>query len=200
MGVATAVWAVGEYVRVRRAPARRFEETAQRMLNRLDGGARRALLRPGAAADADRASDALAYAAVPLACGLALLCVDDLSTRLVRDALRVARAVTVTGAVNQAVKFVAPRERPFVRALPAATGRDRYGSFFSNHTSAVTSMAAACARLLRSRGASGWFGVPLFGLALFVGYLRIAADRHYLTDVLAGALFGSALGWAAARR
>ena len=45
--------------------------------------------------------------------GLALFCVDEFRPRLIRDALRVARAVTVTGAVNQAVKFLAPRERPF---------------------------------------------------------------------------------------
>lgn len=199
VGVAAAVWAGGEYVRLRRAPAPGLEKEAQRVLNRLDGTARRRLLRPQTAPTADRTSDALAYAAVPLACGLALLCVDDFRPRLVRDALRIARAATLTGAVNQGVKFLAPRERPFARGIPGAIGRDRYGSFFSNHTSAVTSMAASTTRLLRARGASGWLGIPLFGLALFVGYLRIAADRHYLTDVLAGAAFGSVIGYVAAR-
>jgi membrane-associated phospholipid phosphatase len=33
--------------------------------------------------------------------------------------------------------------------------------------------------------------MPLAGL---VGYFRIAADRHYLTDVLTGALLGTGMG------
>jgi membrane-associated phospholipid phosphatase len=34
-------------------------------------------------------------------------------------------------------------------------------------------------------------GMPL---AAATGYLRIAADKHYLTDVVVGALFGAAVG------
>lgn len=199
VSAAAALWGGGEYVRLRRSPKPGLEREAQRMLNGLDGLARRKLLRPQARAAADRASDALAFAAVPLACSLALLGVDGLGRRLLRDGLRVVRAVTLTGAVNQAVKFLAPRERPFARAGTQETGRDRYGSFFSNHTSAVTAMASASARLVHARGAKAWFGLPLFGLAVLVGYLRIAADQHYLTDVLAGLGIGTALGFAAAR-
>ncbi|MBI5548543.1 MAG: hypothetical protein HY901_32065, partial [Deltaproteobacteria bacterium] len=75
VGVAGAVWAGGEYIRVRRAPRPGLERAAQRVLNRLDAEARSRLLRPGSSMAADRASDALAFAAVPLACGLALWCV-----------------------------------------------------------------------------------------------------------------------------
>ncbi len=32
-------------------------------------------------------------------------------------------------------------------------------------------------------------------MAAATGYLRIAADKHYLTDVLTGALIGSAVGF-----
>ena len=32
-------------------------------------------------------------------------------------------------------------------------------------------------------------------VALVTGYLRIAADRHYFTDVLVGAVLGSAIGF-----
>ncbi|MGC4121398.1 MAG: phosphatase PAP2 family protein [Myxococcales bacterium] len=199
VSAATVLWGGGEYVRLRRSPKPGLERQAQRMLNGLDGLARQRLLRPHARLAADRASDALAFAAVPLACGLALMCVDGLAPRLLRDGLRVVRAVTLTGAVNQAVKFLAPRERPFTRTGPTGDGRDPFGSFFSNHTSAVTAMASASARLVHARGARTWFGLPLFGLAVFVGYLRIAADQHYLTDVLAGLGIGAALGFAAAR-
>ena len=33
------------------------------------------------------------------------------------------------------------------------------------------------------------------GLATFTGYLRIAADKHYFTDVVVGAAFGSLVGF-----
>ena len=32
-------------------------------------------------------------------------------------------------------------------------------------------------------------------MAAFTGYLRIAADKHYLSDVLTGAIVGSAVGF-----
>ncbi len=194
MGAAAAVWAGGEYVRLRRAPAPGLEREAQRALNKLDRGAREMLMRVRATAAAERVSDALGFGAAPLACLAALVRVDGLGLALVRDALKVLRAVAVTGALNQVIKFAAPRERPFAAGAAEALGRDRYGSFFSNHTSAVAAMATATARLAARRGASGWIGAPLFALALFVGYLRLAADQHYLTDVLAGAAFGTGAG------
>lgn len=193
MGAAAALWAGGEYVRLRRAPAPGLEREAQRALNRLDRGAREMLLRARAAPSADRISDALGYGAAPMACLFALLRIDGLGRGLARDALRVLRAVAVTGALNQVIKFAAPRERPFA-AGSDALGKDRYGSFFSNHTSAMAAMSSATARLAAQREASGWIAVPLFALALFVGYLRVAADQHYLTDVLAGAAFGTGVG------
>jgi membrane-associated phospholipid phosphatase len=39
-----------------------------------------------------------------------------------------------------------------------------------------------------------WVWTQGLALAFFSGYLRIAADRHYLTDVVTGALFGAAAG------
>jgi membrane-associated phospholipid phosphatase len=195
MGAASLIWAGGEYLRVRRAPETQGERTAQHVLNRIDRLARQLLFRRAARTEiADRAADTLAYVAVPLACGLVVFAIDRRGRQLIADVLRIARAVTVTGALNQAVKFLAPRERPFVLDNPEAQGNDRYGSFFSNHTSAVTAMASATTHIAMARGASAWFGIPLFGFALFVGYLRIAADRHFLTDVLAGAAFGAAAG------
>jgi membrane-associated phospholipid phosphatase len=78
----------------------------------------------------------------------------------------------VTG-VTAVVKRTVHRTRP--------DGSDRM-SFFSGHT--ATAMASA-----------GWrleVGVPI---AVGAGYLRMAADKHYLTDVLAGA----AAGWLVSR-
>ncbi len=194
IGVATAAWAGGEYLRLRLSPAPGLEREAQRVLNRIDRRARELLLRPEAAGRANSTSNALGYVAVPLACVLALGCIDGPGLTLRRDLLKVLRAVLVTGALNQVIKFVAPRERPFAAGAPGVVGRDRFGSFFSNHTSAMTAIVAATLRLALRHDVSAWFAAPLFALALFVGYLRIAADQHYLTDVLAGAAFGAASG------
>ncbi len=51
------------------------------------------------------------------------------------------------------------------------------------------------ASMRRCRWAGVIWAVGLAGAAT-VGYLRIAADQHYLTDVLVGAAAGSAIGFA----
>jgi membrane-associated phospholipid phosphatase len=38
-----------------------------------------------------------------------------------------------------------------------------------------------------------------FTLGVGIGYLRIAADQHYVTDVLVGAVIGGLVGWAVPR-
>ncbi len=210
LGLAAGLWAGGEYVRVRSAPRAGAEQEAQRVLNRLDRRARALLYRPERARGADRLSDLLAWCAAPLACGLLLAALGG-RHRFGRCAVRALRALFVTGALNQVVKTAAPRVRPFAMdQLEGGSGAagshgDRFGSFFSNHTSAVASLAGAATRIALSRrcrpaGALGFgkalaFAAPLYLLSLGVGYLRIASDRHYMTDVLAGGIFGELSGF-----
>ena len=93
-------------------------------------------------------------------------------------------------------------KRPFVHALPesekdgTAHPSDNNLSFYSSHTSMAFSMAVAAGTVATMRGYRAapyvWaLGVPL---AFLAGYLRVAADRHYLSDVLVGAAVGSAFG------
>ena len=109
-------------------------------------------------------------------------------------------AVALNGALTQIVKFTAGRERPFVHALPAdqkpltAHPADNNVSFYSSHTSFAFSLAvstATVASMRHYRWARVIWGVGLVSAAA-VGYLRIAADQHYFTDVLVGAAAGSA--------
>ena len=102
------------------------------------------------------------------------------------------------------MKFTAGRERPFVHALPAdqkpltARPADNNVSFYSSHTSFAFSLAvstATVASMRHYRWAPVIWGVGLVSAAA-VGYLRIAADQHYFTDVLVGAAAGSAIGFA----
>ncbi|ABS28661.1 phosphatase PAP2 family protein [Anaeromyxobacter sp. Fw109-5] len=157
----------------------------------------RAMLRlpaPGAAGGARRASDALAYAVFP-AGAVTLSAVAALHERapirLLEDALVVGEAAIVAAHVNAVAKGLFARPRP---TDDATTGR----SFYSAHTSRAFSLAVAAATVstLRRRPAAPWVWLVGLGLAGGVGYLRVASDAHWATDVLAGAAAGSAIGFA----
>ena len=122
------------------------------------------------------------------------------------DLVLVAEAVALAGDLNQVVKYAVGRERPFVHF---GSGHDRARrpdpddnlSFYSSHTSVAFAAACGAAEVSRLRGyrSAPWvWGVGLSAAAA-VGYLRIAGDEHYLTDVLAGAALGGAIGVAVPR-
>jgi membrane-associated phospholipid phosphatase len=89
------------------------------------------------------------------------------------------RAQLVAQATTQALKISTRRIRPDGTTL----------SFPSGHTSA----AFATAAVLQSE--LGWkAGVPAFAVAAWVGASRMQADRHYFSDVVAGATIGLLAG------
>jgi membrane-associated phospholipid phosphatase len=89
-------------------------------------------------------------------------------------------ALALAGLQTQVLKLGVRRVRPDSTDLDA---------FPSGHASASFALAAAAA----SRW--GWkVGVPACLAAGFVGYTRMESNRHYLSDVLAGAGLGIASG------
>ena len=122
------------------------------------------------------------------------------------DALLVAEAAGIAMDVNQLVKFLAGRQRPFVHYGNYAEANrkpdpDDNLSFFSGHSTFTFAVAAAAGTVSTMRGyeSAPWvWGVGLT-LATATGYLRIAGDKHYLTDVLVGAGTGLAAGIAIPR-
>lgn len=143
-----------------------------------------------------------------------LLAVAGVDTYLARDAgalqavpvdmLVTVETVLLSQLLNEAVKAIAGRERPFVHVLPddqkllTHDPADNNVSFYSGHTNMAFALVSAAGTVAHLRGyRNSWLiwavGLPL---AASVGYLRMAADKHYLTDVLAGALIGTAVGWA----
>lgn len=121
------------------------------------------------------------------------------------DSLIVAESTVVAAVINQIAKFGFARERPFVHYLPRApealreltsSPSDDNLSFFSGHTTAAFALATSSATVATLRGyrlAPLLWGTGLT-LAASVGYLRIAADKHYLSDVLTGAVVGTIVG------
>ncbi len=101
---------------------------------------------------------------------------------------------TVAGAyaLNTAVKLIVGRHRPQLAGLPALAGTPTRLSFPSAH--ATTSFAGA---LCYSR--LGVPCVPVYALAGCLSLSRLYLGVHYPSDVLAGALLGTAVGaWGSA--
>lgn len=117
-----------------------------------------------------------------------------------RGILTVAEAVTTAALFGQVTKVAVARERPFYHYRPPGSvepSRDRNESFVSGHTAEAFAMLVSVTRVTAARGRkTKWLWISGVPLAVATGYLRIAADKHYLTDVLAGAGVGIAAGYA----
>lgn len=178
-------------------------------LNAFDHGVRAALRWPDTQA-ASVASDVVAFAVVPLAAvGMDWLAARDAGApgNVMTDLLVVAEATASAGLLTQVVKFSTARERPFVHFLPQAQRArtadpyDNNTSFFSGHTAIAFAIATSSGTVADLRGYRLAPLVWLSGLTLATatGYLRIAGDKHYATDVAAAAAAGGLIGWAIPR-
>lgn len=116
------------------------------------------------------------------------------------DVLVITEALAISGDINQLVKVLAARERPYAHALApgqkSGSGSDRNMSFYSGHTNLAFTTAVAGGTIASLKGypSAPWIWASGLTIAALTGYLRIAADRHYLLDVVAGAVAGSAVG------
>jgi len=114
------------------------------------------------------------------------------------DVMPVLQAGVFTGVVNWIGKAIAVRRRPFAlfKAEAVRAKHDQDTSFFSGHTALAFTMVTSSATVAHLRGyrseAALWIGG--LTLATVTGYLRIAGDAHYATDVISGALIGAAIG------
>jgi hypothetical protein len=112
------------------------------------------------------------------------------------DALVILESTVLAVDLNQIAKFSIGRQRPLVRDGKAYPADDANVSFFSGHTTFAFALAVSSGTVASMRG---YRWAPIVwgsGLALAgaTGYLRIAGDRHYLTDVVVGAAVGSLVG------
>lgn len=124
---------------------------------------------------------------------------QDALVKTPTDGLLVLEATAASLLLNQAVKYAVARERPYGRfptPLDPTPNADARLSFYSGHTSTTFCLAAASGTVAYLRGYDlaplAW--IPGAVLAAFTGYLRVAADKHYFTDVVTGAVAGTAMG------
>lgn len=111
--------------------------------------------------------------------------------------LVVANAILTQAFLNNVTKKWIARERPFARGCKKDK---KYGdcgsatkneSFYSGH-SALSSTGAG---ILCAQEFDGWCVIGAT-VSLATGYLRIAADKHYFSDVLTGFAMGALVGYA----
>jgi len=119
-----------------------------------------------------------------------------------------AEALAITSIVTTTLERTAGRARPFLRdckkdpagnpqcAVSANDGGNT--SFVSGHTAiAFTAASTLCvqhSRISLYGGADAVVCPTALGIAAAVGLLRIVADKHWASDVIAGAAVGSTVG------
>ena len=117
------------------------------------------------------------------------------------DVLLITQATSLAMLANVITKYSVGRARPYVwqgnpTLYPSAA--EANVSFFSGHVTFVFAVVVSGSTLFFMQdmpGAPWVLGVGL-AAAAFTGYLRIAANQHYLSDVLVSAGVGSLVGWA----
>jgi membrane-associated phospholipid phosphatase len=206
VGVTLAGWLSSEYVFKSNVapPACRWCE-----VNGFDVAVRRAFnpsLTPSAfgLAGPDTASYVTLFATPAAMLGLDALLAwhDDALGNAPVDIALIAEATLVAICLNQTTKFLVGRGRPYTvgaseALLDSAPGKaDDFISFFSGHTTFAFSVVAATATVTKLRGYRLWWLSVAIGapLALTTGLLRLAADKHWASDVLTGMLIGTAAG------
>jgi membrane-associated phospholipid phosphatase len=192
-------WTTLEQLRPRLAPSRcRICDVE---LNPLDEAGRG--LRWKNTALAGTLSDVTANALVPAATvGLSAYLAgrDGAFSNVPLDLLFVAQAVSFANAANLVGKYAIARRRPYARddaMNPASLGGDANVSLYSGHTSYAFALAVSSGTVASMRGyrGAGYLWATGLTLATATAYFRVAANQHYVTDVISGAVAGSTFGF-----
>jgi membrane-associated phospholipid phosphatase len=118
------------------------------------------------------------------------------------DVVLVAESAAISGAVNQIVKNVFKRPRPYMYIADTAEenggSSGSYRSFYSGHTTLAFSASVAFAYIFSIRRPDSPWRYAVWGIAIAaasaVGLCRVLAGAHFWTDVIAAAVLGSAFG------
>ncbi len=118
--------------------------------------------------------------------------------RFSEDALVAFEAVAVTAVATDVLKYAVARRRPYAWAAGVRSGPGDDNAFVSGHASGTFAAAAAFGTVAMLRDYPGWPWIYAAGFtsATAISYLRMAADRHWLTDVVGGAALGTGIGFA----
>jgi len=103
-----------------------------------------------------------------------------------------ASVLILVAIVSQGLKTFIYRERPFKTYLFIEKLSEGGGSSFpSGHTLEAFAMATSLSLLFAKKK----IVIPVYLWAMLVAYSRMALGVHYPSDVLAGVIIGSFIGW-----
>lgn len=136
-------------------------------------------------------SEIFVLAAVPVGIGIYGVATGE-ADELDR-VVNIAASYVTTYALSSLMKVIVKRERPY----------DKYPGYIHNHAtessysfpSSHTSGAFSLATTLTLSYKKWYITAPAFVWATAVGYSRMQLGVHYPSDVLAGAVLGSACAW-----
>jgi len=117
------------------------------------------------------------------------------------DLLLLGEVAIWNGASLEVGRALVQRPRPFVYKDPEGLGENpsHYTSFYSGHTSFSASVLSLALLILmfRKAGARWVTSLSVIGstLVFSTALLRVLAGRHFITDVLAGLIFGVLTAW-----
>jgi membrane-associated phospholipid phosphatase len=117
------------------------------------------------------------------------------------DLLILVQTTFWNGLLTEISHLISQRPRPFVYLDPLTRGIDpaHYTSFYSGHTSFAAAASTSVFLILLARKAPRalLFVAAIIGQGLIfsTAYFRILAGRHFLTDVICGAIAGSTIAW-----
>jgi membrane-associated phospholipid phosphatase len=151
-------------------------------------------------------NDRLSKASLGLAGGAllwpALFALTEEKSQTCSAAVAYIEALTLAFTAKNLLKYALPRGRPYSygsEPLDDELQDEAYESFPSGHATlafcAATYAAALFLELAPYAPATPWIVAGGYGLALGTSVLRVASGCHFPTDVVAGALIGSGIGW-----
>ncbi|HEX4335476.1 MAG TPA: phosphatase PAP2 family protein [Polyangiaceae bacterium] len=206
-GGALALWTTLELLKPSLATPCRWcdrDAAGNSTLNGFDTAVRNAL-RWSNTKTADTWSTIFSFGLAPtagIAIGAAVALHDHRLGEFPADILVVAESAAIAIDINEATKYAVARERPDVHARTPAERAASHStsdnlSFFSGHATlafALSTSAGTIASMRHYRMAPAMW-ITGMALATMGAYLRVAADRHYATDVVTGAIVGGAVGF-----
>lgn len=114
--------------------------------------------------------------------------------KLTDTALLAAESFLAANAIGTALKYSAGRSRPYgengKRSFRPFSFRTVRTSFPSGHTTSAFSVAS----VLASRYDSVWAGLAVYGAASAAAIQCVYSDKHWASDVFAGAVLGTVTG------
>jgi membrane-associated phospholipid phosphatase len=142
------------------------------------------------------ASDVTVTVAMAAPLALELLAVRG-KQALVTDLVVYAEVLLVNAALTEIAKYTVQRPLPRTYAgdpnLVGSAGG--YRSFYSGHTSSTfAALSFGAFTLGRRTGERVWPWLVVAGVGASVAVERVAAGRHFPTDVIAGAVMGTLVG------